>query len=319
MPWYTVVDAVNRPNLSTVQSQSIRIGYDQIGPHIADQIIQGRKNKNRPSLLALDGYLGARMPALVQAITAALPGHLSVNLTDINTLFKSRQLLEHFFQPYLTDDPSFGRVCKAALGTLMDEKKLLEFRQELLKQKRSGNSSQRPDVVICYGCGAALPCLRPLFDFVYYVDLSREALVRRLERGEVVPPGGSEPEDIYWKRLYYIYYPMLNRQKKTVFKYMDGYIDDNDEETPKLLSGKMYDDMVSALVTYPLRFKRIFFHFLCLTRGEKVLIRSKQDPEKAIELNYIQTTVIPACFGDYECINRGSTPCTLTRQRWKRG
>ncbi len=62
-----------------------------------------------------------------------------------------------------------------------------------------------------------------------------------------------------------------------------------------------------------------FFHFLCLTRGENVLIRSKRDLEKAIELNYIQTTVIPACFGDYECINLGSTSCTLIRQRWKRG
>ncbi len=96
MPWYTVVDAVNRPNLSTVQSQSIRIGYDEIGRHIADQIIQGRKNKNRPSLLALDGYLGARIAALAQAIVAALPSRLSVKLVDINTLFKSRPRLERF-------------------------------------------------------------------------------------------------------------------------------------------------------------------------------------------------------------------------------
>jgi len=62
-----------------------------------------------------------------------------------------------------------------------------------------------------------------------------------------------------------------------------------------------------------------FFHFLCLTRGERALIRSRKHPERQIELDYIQTTVIPACFGAYECINLGRNPCTLTRQIWKRG
>ena len=62
-----------------------------------------------------------------------------------------------------------------------------------------------------------------------------------------------------------------------------------------------------------------FFHFLCLTKGEKALIRSRKYPERQIELTYIQTTVVPACFGKYECINLGKKPCTITRQLWKRG
>jgi hypothetical protein len=62
-----------------------------------------------------------------------------------------------------------------------------------------------------------------------------------------------------------------------------------------------------------------FFHFLCLTRGTRVAIRSIAHPERQIELEYIQCTVVPASFGKYECVNLGGTPCTITRQRWKRG
>jgi hypothetical protein len=62
-----------------------------------------------------------------------------------------------------------------------------------------------------------------------------------------------------------------------------------------------------------------FFHFLCLTRGDRAMVRSLRHPEREIELEYIQCTVIPAGFGRYECVNLGKTPCTITRQRWKRG
>jgi len=62
-----------------------------------------------------------------------------------------------------------------------------------------------------------------------------------------------------------------------------------------------------------------FFHFLCLTKGQRALIKSKERQERQIELEYIQCTVIPACFGKYECVNLGKGPCALTRQRWKRG
>lgn len=62
-----------------------------------------------------------------------------------------------------------------------------------------------------------------------------------------------------------------------------------------------------------------FFHFLCLTKGERVLIKSIENPERRIELKYIQCTVIPASFGKYECINIGKKPCSLMRQRWKKG
>ena len=52
-----------------------------------------------------------------------------------------------------------------------------------------------------------------------------------------------------------------------------------------------------------------FFHFLCLTQGKKALIRSIKHPDRAVELYYIQSTVIPACFGKYEYISLDGGEC----------
>ena len=62
-----------------------------------------------------------------------------------------------------------------------------------------------------------------------------------------------------------------------------------------------------------------FVHFVCLTKGDRVRIRSRQYPQRQIELEYIQSAIIPACFGDYVCVNLGKSPCTVMRQRWKKG
>ena len=63
-----------------------------------------------------------------------------------------------------------------------------------------------------------------------------------------------------------------------------------------------------------------FCHLLFLTKGDRVMIRSKRNPSRKIELEWIQFGFIPANFGEYECINTGkSKSCTVVKQRWKRG
>ena len=63
-----------------------------------------------------------------------------------------------------------------------------------------------------------------------------------------------------------------------------------------------------------------YCHLIMLTQGEKVQIRSKLRPEKQITLEWIQFALIPAGFGEYECLNMGKSPhCTIVKQRWKKG
>ncbi len=63
-----------------------------------------------------------------------------------------------------------------------------------------------------------------------------------------------------------------------------------------------------------------FCHLVCLTKGDRAMIRSKREPERKVELEWIQFALIPAGFGEYECINTGkSSSCSIVRERWKRG
>ena len=63
-----------------------------------------------------------------------------------------------------------------------------------------------------------------------------------------------------------------------------------------------------------------FCHLLFLTKGDRVLIRSKNNPEYCTELEWIQFAFIPAGFDEYECVNIGKAEeCTVVKQRWKLG
>ncbi len=47
------------------------------------------------------------------------------------------------------------------------------------------------------------------------------------------------------------------------------------------------------------------FHVLVLVEGEKVVIRSLQDPSKQFVQRYMDMVVVPASFGKYELVNQG--------------
>ncbi len=62
------------------------------------------------------------------------------------------------------------------------------------------------------------------------------------------------------------------------------------------------------------------FLYCCLVKGERAKIKSVKHPDRMIELEYLQSTVIPASFGEFECINISKDPsCSLVMQYWKRG
>ncbi len=260
MPWYTLIDGVNKPHIPEELSKSVIKGNVEVCRFICDLIVRHCKEKNRTFVLALDGFLGANPEGAAGQIAKLLKGRgLRSEIVNVCTLFKGQDFINKYAKPFMTEDPSFGVVCnKGRLKDLMDPARIIEFRQKIQKIKKAKLSKDIPSVFICYGVGAAIPDLRSLYDSIFYFDLSREFLIRRMEEKKVVPIGGTEPGDIFWKRLYYVDYPILNKHKKYVLKHMDWYVDDNENDQPKLLPGQVYDDLVSTLVKYPLRFKKVF-------------------------------------------------------------
>lgn len=91
-------------------------------------------------------------------------------------------------------------------------------------------------------------------------------------------------------------------------------------------------DQYSTLPEMPFHIERLHFnenaenntegkfcHVVTLTVGERVLIRSKSNPELSTEIELFQSAVIPACFGEYEYVNLGKGLSTIVQIRWKKG
>jgi len=62
-----------------------------------------------------------------------------------------------------------------------------------------------------------------------------------------------------------------------------------------------------------------FMHIVTLTVGDRVKIRSKNNPEMETEIEWFQSAIVPACFGEYEFVNVQEGFCTVVQLRWKKG
>jgi len=60
-----------------------------------------------------------------------------------------------------------------------------------------------------------------------------------------------------------------------------------------------------------------FMHVATLTVGSSVTIRSKKDPDRATELDFLQSAIIPAHFGEYEVESAEPGLCTLVIMRFQ--
>jgi mannose-6-phosphate isomerase class I len=61
------------------------------------------------------------------------------------------------------------------------------------------------------------------------------------------------------------------------------------------------------------------FHVLVLVEGEKVLIRSLEDPSKYFVQHYMDMVVVPASFGAYELLNQGEGTVVVHKTMLKDG
>jgi hypothetical protein len=62
-----------------------------------------------------------------------------------------------------------------------------------------------------------------------------------------------------------------------------------------------------------------FMHVATLTVGTRVRIYPKSDPSKVTEVDFLQSTIIPACLGDYVVESTEAGLCTLVIMRFQEG
>jgi len=113
-----------------------------------------------------------------------------------------------------------------------------------------------------------------------------------------------------------------------------GWVKENLRARPKVVkwTPEYWLDRYETLPMMPFEIERLnflkraeydtqgkFMHMVTLVTGEKVLIRAKSNPDLSADIEWFQSTAIPACFGEYEIVNMGEGFCTVVLIRWKKG
>jgi len=223
-------------------------------PRVLERILALAREKKRPgqpATVAVDGWYGVDWAGLKAGLRDTAKG-LGISLELISTadLYQSAEQIEQYRRPYVTDDPSFGRVNgRGVLEDILQEQKVAE-----LKSRLAARSGIKTDVLIVVGPGAAISALEELYDLRFYADFTMQPLLWQMWDGKLVTFGREEPAaDYFWKKYYYCDFYLLLRQKKKAFARMDYYVEAVDAKTLKLISAKGYNSLIDELVKGPIK------------------------------------------------------------------
>lgn len=245
MPVYeSTKNADNKIVISAENRDSVVFGWDKVVAALADKDAK---------TIALDGWYGINYEKIAKALSAKLEskGKKTV-LCPAYTLFKSREEIIAYNQPFVTDDPGFGKVNKfGVIEDIMDESKI--------KAAHDALASAGDKVVIIYGMGAAIKAFEDVLDVKCYVDNTHQKVQWDMWTGKLPTFGCAEPtKDYGWKEYNYSDYYLLKRQKDYMYQVMDYYIENYFEDDLVLVPRKAYDEIMSTLVKYPIHEVKIF-------------------------------------------------------------
>jgi hypothetical protein len=255
MAWYqSSTNRINCPPLPPTWQSEIITGRDNVNEVLVKSLIADVDKLNRPCFVILDGYKGANITGCLKDMQLMLKAAgLAVLPYNVNDVFHTKSKLDDILNYFeKLEDPSFGRVFPGVLEDLIDPEKVREVIALWEDLRRAQGARQ---VVICHGVGAGLQIWRHLFDRIVYLDITREEIIARADRNQLLPVGEDVASGFPWKRIYYTEYPVLNRHKKELLKHVDWYVDSCCEDDPKLIPAGIYHAIITELSGRPLAFK----------------------------------------------------------------
>jgi len=246
-------NAINEVSLDPKMVEQVLFQPDAVINEIIQRMKKRQSQTNRGMIVALDGWYGVPWNEIAASIAVHTKGSdVEVRLVSIAPAFKSPVELAAVKQKYLTDDPGFGWVnSEGLMEDLLDSERTEKIRQEILDAK---NRTDRPVVLVLFGCGSALPEWESLIDLTFYFDKTRQPLLWEMWDGKLVPFGRTEPEPNYhWKEYYYCDFYILERQKERLLSKMDSWIEAIKFESMKMMPGEVYHAIVAQLVRQPIK------------------------------------------------------------------
>lgn len=243
MPLYEYrKNAENRVAVPAVVKNSIVCGASAVCERLV-RLLGKRKN----TAMAVDGWYGVDWTALADGLRkTAKKRNLPLEIIHSAELFQTEAEIEKYRQPFVTDDPSFGKVnSTGALKDILDAGKVAALKKRLAAKSAT---------LVVMGPGAAVAELSGLYDVRCYADFTMQPLLWQMWDGKLVTFGRTSPAaDFLWKKYYYCDFYLLLRQKKAAFSKMDYYIEAVDADNPKLVPAAAYNTIIDELVKQPVK------------------------------------------------------------------
>lgn len=251
MPLYEYrKNANNSVPLPPEAQKSILVGTAAVLAEIAT-LLKKLSQKKGCVTAALDGWYGVNWALLKEELALAAKAQgLSLHLVFTGELFKAEAEIEIYRKPYVTDDPSFGRVNKnGILEDILDVQKIAD-----LKNRLQNRAETDLNVILVIGPGADMEELISFFDVRFYADFTMQPLLWQMWDSKLVSFGCEEPDrDYHWKKYYYCDFYLLLKQKKKAFSRMDYYLDAVDPTALKMMSASVYNLIIDELVQRPIK------------------------------------------------------------------
>lgn len=248
MPVYeSIKNADNKITISDSSKNSVIFGWKKVIDALANQVRTHSMN------IAIDGWYGINFEKIAKALADQIEanGGTAV-LISAHELFCSRDEIIAYNQPYVTEDPGFGRVNKT--GVIEDI-----MRADAIEQVKNKLERKAGQVGILYGIGAAIGAFADLLDIKCYVDNTHQKVQWDMWNGKLPTFGSTTPTAGYnWKEYNYSDYYLLKRQKDYLYTAMDFYIENYFEDDLVLVPKTAYDEIMSTLVKYPIHEVKIF-------------------------------------------------------------
>ena len=242
MPVYeSIKNADNKIVISAENRDSVVFGWDKVIAALADKVAAGAK------VIAIDGWYGIDYAKIASALADMIGG---ATLLPASELYLTRDEIIAYNQPYVTDDPGFGKVNRfGVIEDIMNADAVAAAKAKMA----SG------DVIVIYGEGASIKEFADVIDVKCYVDNTHQKVQWDMWTGKLVSFGQTEGTKNYnWKEYHYSDYYMLKRQKDYMYEAMDFYIENYFEDDLVLVPRKAYDEIMSTLVKYPIHEVKIF-------------------------------------------------------------
>lgn len=164
---------------------------------------------------------------------------------DAIELFKDQETIYEQLKYHITDDRVFGRMYYGEIENFIVEDKKKTLQEQAQKARQEGKK------VIVYGYGANLIAQ----GLLVYLDLARWEITLRYRQGMPNFLADNQDEDALRKikRGFFIEWRVADKYKRTFFDRIDYFIDTNDMNEIKMVSGKAVRDGLIQMAHRPFR------------------------------------------------------------------